>query len=110
MVLIPIVSYALGAITVNYGLEHNWPIPYQLLGSLSFPNWLYKSSGLAVILNYLTSLKYFYAYAAAIFIYMVLLGGVLSVINAFVYQVIGPPRWGPQDVPPPKIKSKEYKR
>jgi hypothetical protein len=113
MVLIPFISYAAGVLTVDFGLAHNWPIPYQLLRPITFPDWLYKSSAVAQLLGYITSSKNFYAflaYASAAVVYMILLGGVLSVVNAFVYQVIGPPRWGPQDVPPPKIKTKAFKR
>ena len=110
MILIPVVSFALGKWTIDYGLDNDWVIPYQLLRAPQLPGFLFRSTALATILTPITTWDYFYAYAAATFLYMVILGGTLSVVNAFVYQVAGPPRWGPQDVPPPKIKTREYKR
>ena len=110
MILIPLVSYAAGKATVDYGLSHNWIIPYQLLGTPSLPDYVYKSNLLAQLLSPITTWKYFYAYAVATIIYVIVLGGILSVVNAYIYQIIGPPRWGPQDVPPPKIKSRGFRR
>jgi len=34
----------------------------------------------------------------------------MSVLYAFVYRLVGPPRYGPLDVPPPNVKLKKYKR
>jgi hypothetical protein len=110
MILIPIVSYALGKLTIDYGLSHNWVIPYQLLATPKLPDWIYRSSALATLLGPIATWQYFYAYAVATFIYMVALGGLLSFVNALIYQMVGPPRWGPQDVPPPKFKGKDYHR
>ena len=110
MILIPVVGGALGVATVKYGFEHNWVIPYQLLGNPTLPDFVYKSNLLARLLGPFTTLTNFYAYAVVAFLYMIVMGGILSFVNALVYQLAGPPRWGPQDVPPPKIKTKEYKR
>jgi hypothetical protein len=35
---------------------------------------------------------------------------VMSVIYGYIYQIFGPPRYGPTDAPPPKVKAKPYKR
>lgn len=110
MILIPFVSYGLGAITVNYAIARKWPIPYELIARPQLPDLIYRSTALAQLFGPITLIDYFYAYAAATFVYMVILGGMLSLVNAFIYQVAGPSRWGPQDVPPPKIKAKRYKR
>lgn len=110
MILIPGVSYALGVWTVKYGFDHGWVIPYQLLGNPTLPDFVYKSRFLATLLSPYTTWTNFYAHAVVALLYMIVLGGILSFVNALVYQLVGPPRWGPQDVPPPKIKTKGYKR
>ncbi len=110
MVLIPVISFAAGKATIDYGLKQHWPIPYQLLGYVKLPDFIYKVPSLTSIFGPIATWENFYANLSAAIIYMLILGGILSVVTAFVYQVMGPPRWGPQDVPPPKIKAKQYKR
>ncbi len=110
MLIIPVISIAAGVETVNYGLANGWTIPYQLLGTPELPEFFYKSSGLMTIFGPLTTLQNFYAHAALSFIYMVTLGGVISVLYAIVYRAIGPSRYGPTDAPPPKIRTKKYTR
>lgn len=110
MIIIPAMAIALAYETVNYGLNNSWPIPYQLLGTPRYPDLFYQSSGMMTILAPITAIRHFYAYAVVSFLYMVLLSGVLSVLYAFVYRLVGPPRYSPLDAPPPKIKVKPYKR
>jgi hypothetical protein len=110
MLIIPAVSIAAGIATVDYGLKHNWPIPYQLLTAPSLPNFFYKSSGLLTIFGPLTQIPTFYAYVAVSLLYMMLIGGVISLIYAYIFRFIGPSRYGPLDAPPPKIKTKRYTR
>ena len=110
MIIVPAISIAAAVETIKYGLDHNWAIPYQLLGVATLPDIFYKSSGLMTIFGPLTRIPNLYAYAATSLLYMVLLGGMISVIYAAVYRVVGPSRWGPTDAPPPKIKTKRYTR
>jgi hypothetical protein len=35
---------------------------------------------------------------------------VMSVIYGYIYTIFGPPRYGPTDAPPPRVKAKPYKR
>jgi hypothetical protein len=110
MLVIPIMAIALGYETINYGLENDWVIPFQLLGFPRYPEWFYLSNGLMQLLSPFTATKHFYAYATASILYMILLSGVMSVIYAYVYRVVAPPRYGPLDVERPNIKTKKYKR
>jgi hypothetical protein len=109
-ILIPILSIAGASVTINYGLDHGWPIPYQLLGYPRLPDLVYKSDALAALLNPVTTWNNLYAILALAFMYMLALGGLLAFFNALVYSFAGPPRWGPQDVPPPNFRSRRYKR
>ncbi|MEW6402433.1 MAG: hypothetical protein AB1649_11590 [Chloroflexota bacterium] len=110
MLLIPVVSVSAGIMTIDYGLEQNWPIPYQLLGYARLPDFIYKVPALTAVFGPIGTWEHFYAYAAATIVYMVVLGGILSFVNALIYEMVGPSRWGPQDVPPPKFKGKDYHR
>lgn len=110
MLIIPAVSIAAGIATVNYGVKYNWPIPYQLLTAPVLPNLFYKSSGLLTIFYPLTQIPYFYAYVAVSVLYITLISGVIGSIYAVIYRYMGPPRYGPLDEPPPKIKTKRYTR
>lgn len=110
MIIIPAISIAAGYETINYGLDNDWTIPYQLLGTARLPDIFYESTGLWAVFGFMTRIPHFYAYAATSFLYMVLIGGVCSVTYAFVYRLIGPPQYGPLDAPPPKIKTKKYTR
>ena len=62
------------------------------------------------LLSPITNTRHFYAYVVTSILYMILLAGVMSVLYAFVYRLVGPPRYGPLDVPPPNVKLKKYKR
>ncbi|NOH03504.1 MAG: hypothetical protein HND47_16840 [Chloroflexi bacterium] len=110
MLIMPAISIVAGVGTIDYGLENNWAIPYQLLGYPRLPDFFYRSSGLVSMFSPITGINNFYAYAAMSFIYMVLLSGIISVVYAFIYGLMTPSRYGPLDVPPPNVKVKRYKR
>lgn len=110
MLVIPIISIAAAVLTINYGLENGWVIPYQLLGYPRYPDWFYLSNGLMQVLSPITNTPHFYAYAVTTFLYMLVFGGIVSIIYAFTYRLVGPSRYGPLDVERPNIKVKKYKR
>ena len=110
MLIVPAISIAAGVTIIDYGVRHNWPIPYQLLIAPSLPNFFYKSSGLLTIFYPLTQIQFLYAYIAISVLFIILLGGVISLLYAFIYRFVGPSRYSPLDAPPPKIKTKRYTR
>ena len=111
LVIVPITSYAAGRITIDYGLNHAWPIPLQLLGYPSLPDFFYDVPALIMIFGPITRWPNFYAYLATTLLYIMAIGGSLTVIYAVLYRFVGPPSMGPQDVPPPRgTKHKPYKR
>lgn len=110
MLVIPVISIASSVVLIDYGLNNKWAIPYQFLGYPRYPDWFYLSNGLMTLLRPITNTNHFYAYAIFSILLMILLGGVMSVIYAFIYRAIGPSRYGPLDVERPNIKVKRYKR
>lgn len=110
LLIMPAISIAAGIMTVQYGLDHNWAIPYQLLGLPQFPDIFYKSRGIMQLLSPIIGIRNFYAYVVVSGMYMILLGGIMSLLYAFVYRFVAPPRYGPLDVERPNIRVKRYKR
>lgn len=109
-ILIPILSIAVGVETINYGIENKWRLPYQLLGYPVLPDFLRFSDLIWSATAPIRGIEHFYAYALASIIIMLVLGGIISVIYSFVYQLMGPARYGPTDVPPLKIKGMKKSR
>lgn len=110
MLVIPVMSAAIAYEVINYGLDNNWPIPFQLLGTPRYPDLFYRSSGMMTILSPITAIRHFYAYAVGAMIFMIIIGGIMSLIYAYVYRMVGPAQYGPLDAPPPNVKVKRYKR
>lgn len=110
MIIIPVISYAAAYEIVNYGLANSWTIPYQLLGTPQLPEFIRKSNALWSLFSPITRVQNFYAYAAFGTLIMVMISGAISVFYAIAYRILGPSRWGPLDMPPPKFKTKKYTR
>jgi len=110
MILIPVISYAAGVETIKYAIANRMAVPIELLGFPRFPALFYQSGGLMAILAPIARIKHFYAYVATGVAYTILLGAVISMVYALIYRTIGPAQYGPLDAPPPKVKTKPYKR
>jgi hypothetical protein len=110
MIIIPVISFAAGYETINYAVENNLQVPYQLLGTPRYPDFFYNSSGIMSLLRPITAIKHLYGIVVVAIFYMILLGGITSFGYALAYRIAGPSRYGPLDVPQPNIKVKRYKR
>ena len=109
MIVVPIISFELAELTI----QSNWAqqyVPYQLLGYPVMPAILWKPGFLDPIFGFIQGLPNFYGVLVLFLLYVIVIGAFVSVGNAFLYKTLGPPRYGPQDAPPPKIKAKPYKR
>ncbi len=110
ILLVPAISISSAYLTIEYAIANKWPVPYQLMGSARLPEIFYSTPGLSTIFSPLSDIPNFYANALLSIIYMILIGGVISVIYAAVYGMVGPSRYGPMDAPPTGVKVKKYKR
>jgi hypothetical protein len=110
IVLVPVLSFALGALTTQIALDLKWPVPYQLTGHPVMPASLFRVDGLAPILIFIQQQNNLYAMLVLAVFYTVVFGALFSLVYAFIYRFVGPPTYGPQDAAPPKIKVKPYKR
>jgi hypothetical protein len=110
LAIIPLVSYGSAVLLVNYGVKKGWPIPPDWLGTPTIYPLLLKLQGMRVVWDFLraqTNLmaNLFFAVAIAIVIF-----GVISILYGFLFKLMGPPQYGPNDAPPIRIKVKRYKR
>jgi len=110
MIFMPLFSFFTARALIDYGLTHNWVIPYQLLGNPRLPDYFYDVPILITIFGPVTRWTNIYAILALAFLILLVVGGFFSFVYALIYRYAGPPRWGPTDVPPPRIKVKRYRR
>ncbi len=109
ILVIPIVSYLLSSVIVGFAEAQGYPLPYQLMGNPVFPPALYQSD-LAPVAGFLATQENLYAILVLTVLLIVIIGGIISVVYAAIYRVVGPPRYGPLDVEAPRNKIKRYKR
>jgi hypothetical protein len=110
IVIVPILAYGIAVLLVNYGVSRGWPIPPGWLGRPTFHPLLWRLSGVAVVLDFLSRQTHLTANIIFAITTTVVIGGIMSVIYGYVYTLFGPSRYGPTDEPPPRIKVKRYKR
>jgi len=110
MLIVPLASWVLATDTVKLAMDRNWPVPYQLTGYPVMPLLLWQVSGLAPVLVYLQGQQNLYAIIALCIVFIIIIGGLISLAYSLIYKVVGPPRYGPLDAPPPPIRVGRYKR
>ncbi len=111
MVIVPVLSYVLAAMTVDLLLKSGIGLPPELLGPPSFkiPAFVYRAQGLGKILGWFMSLNNLYANLLITLVYILAFALFISLIYAILYQTMGPPR-DPLDAEPFNVKVKKYKR
>jgi hypothetical protein len=110
MLIVPVIALGFAAITMEAAITNRWPIPSQFLGYVTLPDMLYRSQILVPMLVAISKVQNLNGYVAFTAVYTIILAAILSFAYAFVYKFIGPPTYGPMDVPPPRASSKRYKR
>jgi hypothetical protein len=110
MLIVPALSLGLSAILVQIAPSLGIQLPDGLLGRPVMPDLLFKVPGLVGILYWIQSIDNLYALLVGTFTITVLLAGLIALIYAFAYRIVGPPRYSGIDAPPPNIKVRKYKR
>jgi energy-converting hydrogenase Eha subunit F len=85
-------------------------LPPQWLGHPKIPPYLLRVEGLLPVWNYIASLEAFTAKFIFFLAIIVVLGVLLSIVYGYIYRMFGPSQYGPQDVPPPHVRTKKYRR
>jgi hypothetical protein len=109
MLIVPVFAYGVGDLLAGQGFGSQ-VLPREWYGYLTFPSWVYSLTGLNAILQFLARIPHLPATLAIAVIVMILVGGMLSVIFGWLYSLLAPSPYGPMDVPPPRVKTKKYKR
>jgi hypothetical protein len=110
LAIVPLISYGCAVLLVNYGIRHGWPIPPNWLGTPGVYPFLWNFRGLIPLLQSLqrqTNLMANIIFAIAL---AVVIFGVLSMIYGFLFKLLGPPQYGPNDAPPIRRNVKRYRR
>src|SRR5512146_2785820 len=110
IVIVPVVSYILGAASMQIAVDQNLPVPYQLMGFPVLPKVMTQVPGLAPVTGFLQSQENLYGILLLSLLFILIIGGVIAWLYAVIYKYVGPPQYGPLDAPPPKIAVKRYKR
>jgi amino acid transporter len=110
ILVVPLISYVLGQITISMAIDGNWPVPYQLMGYPILPGFLHRMPGIADAAAFVEQQENLYAILLLALLYVVAIGAIISFAYALIYRMAGPPRYGPLDAPPPSIKTRRYKR
>jgi hypothetical protein len=110
IVVVPILSWGLAVLLVNYGFRHGWPIPPSWFGRIEIHPLLMQLQGLRPVWNFLAAQQNLVAHVVFTIALIVVIGGLMSVIYGYLYSIFGPPQYGPQDAPPIRVKVKRYKR
>lgn len=110
MVVVPILSWGLAVLLVNYGSRNGWPIPPNWFGRIHIHPLLLKLEGLRPVWNFLAAQQSLVAHLVFTVAIIIVIGGLMSMIYGYMYSIFGPPQYGPQDAPPIRVKVKRYKR
>lgn len=110
MIITPIISGAAAKLLLDFGRVQKWPFLYELSGYFRFPEIFYKIPGISMLANYISSIPYFKALAVFFLLLLLAFSGILAVLNAVLYRLVGPPRYTRIDEPAPRVKTKRYTR
>jgi hypothetical protein len=110
LLIVPLIAWVLSVITVRTAVDGGWPLPWQLLGYPALPPGLWNVRALAPVLAFIQRQQNLYLIVVVAIAYTIAIAGVLSLGYALFYQIVGPPRYGPLDVPQPRYKVGRYKR
>jgi len=109
MLIVPFFSYVAGDLLASQGFGYQI-IPAEWYGYITVPPALANFAGLNIVFGLLAQIEHFPATLAIAVVVLILVGGIISVIFGWMYSLFAPSQYGPMDVPPPRVKTKKYKR
>jgi len=110
MLIVPVFSYAAGDALADRGFGYQL-IPREWYGNITIPPAVANfSSIIRTVANFLAGIDHLPATLILAVVVLILLGGLISVIFGWLYALFAPSQYGPTDVPPPRVKTKKYKR
>ena len=110
MIVVPLLAYGTALWLVDYGIRQGWPIPPNWLQPIRIHPLLLRIESFEPIWNFLLVQDNLIAVVVFTVAITIVVGGIMSVLYGYMYTLFGPPRYGPQDAPPIRVKVKRYKR
>ncbi len=108
MVIIPVLSYAIAVFIIESGVL---TLPPWMRASIYLPDFVGRYlPPLARFLGPILGTPYFMGKLAITLFMIVLLAGLISMVYAIAYRIMGPSPYSAVDAPPPKVRVKRYKR
>ena len=110
MIVVPLLAYGTALWLVDYGIRQGWPIPPNWLQPIRIHPLLLRIERFEPIWNFLLVQDNLIAVLVFTIAITIVVGGIMSMLYGYLYTLFGPPRYGPQDAPPIRVKVKRYKR
>lgn len=110
IIILPVIAYAGAVLLVQYGMEHGWPFPPEILGFIQFPDWVWNAPVLPLLVRPVANYRNLWAVLLVFLMLLVLFSGIYSTLYAVMYRFVGPSRYTSVDARPSKHKVKVYKR
>ena len=110
MIIVPILAYIASDLLIGNGFGRQ-VIPPAWYGRMEIPPLLIQLTGpVGDALRYIASIEHLAANLVLTLVIVVIVGGLMSVVYGYIYELAGPPKYGPTDEPPIRKKVKRYKR
>jgi hypothetical protein len=110
MVLVPVMSGAAAMVLRDYGRLQRWSFMKELGPSLRLPDIFYSIPVISNFSNWVSSINDLPVMILFFILFLMVYSGVLSILYAMIYRLIGPPRYSALDAPATKNSSKRYTR
>jgi hypothetical protein len=110
MVLVPVMALAAALVLTKMGFEMGWPFMSELRGTVRLPDIFYVIPVVRNFANWISSIANFPAKALFFLGMLLVFSGIMSLLYAMVYRLVGPPRYSPLDAPAARTKVKRYTR
>jgi len=108
MVLVPVLSYAI-ADFLTKGPARAWRLPPTWYGTPNIPDFMF-SGGLRPLGGFLQGQQNLTGNLIIGVGIMLVLFGAMSIIYGILFNMMAPSKYGPTDVPPPRVKTKKFTR
>jgi hypothetical protein len=111
-VVVPLLSYGIADYWIGNGLPGTqfFSTSPSLMSPPKINPLLLKLQGLQPIWSFLQQQDHLGANLVLTIALIMIIGGFMAIVYGYVNAMFGPSRYGPTDVPPPRVKPKKYTR
>lgn len=110
MVLAPVMAGAAAVLMKDLGFQLGWPFMRELSGTMRLPDIFYAIPVINNFASWVSSIANLRAILLFFVLMLIIFSGIMSLLYAMIYRLVGPPKYTPLDAPAEKIKVKRYTR